>query len=321
MLLRQSSMGMVSRSAVGQKASPAAKDARPNGAGAPGYSPQEHWERLAASYGRGDAQTWAAVLHPGAPDWFNRTIDRLQTKAWSRALGRCGLVGGARVLDVGCGTGRWLERLQRLGMAPTGIDRTRAMLEIAAGRLPLPALLAAEAERMPFRDGSFDCVLAVTVLQHIRWPDQAQALREMARVLRPGACLVLLELIRGKGPHIFPRAPEDWIELGSGASVQIIAWFGQEFLVFDRLVRGAAALAISGRTKQESPGRLPGQTGTEKRGLARRLYWMARRLAVTLSVWAEPLAERLCPRSFATHGVFIFQKPARMDEPCPANSN
>jgi SAM-dependent methyltransferase len=301
---------MISQPPTGQRRSAPGKEASPQGASASGYLPKEYWEKLAASGGANEAQARAVVLHPDAPGWFNRTIDRLQAKAWSRALRRCELGGGARVLDVGCGTGRWLERLERADMRPTGADRTAAMLQIARQRLPGPALVAAEAQRLPFADASFDCVCAVTVLQHIRWEEQAQALEEMARVARPGACIVLLDLIRGNGPHIFPRAPEDWIELGSRASVQLIAWSGQEFLLFDRPLRRAAA-AIRGLAPQDGLARLPRQAAGERSGVARHAYWMARRLAVMLSLWTEPLAERVCPQSFGTHGVFVFRKPAQ----------
>jgi SAM-dependent methyltransferase len=299
---------MISRPPADQTPSAPGNPAWPKSPSAPSYSPKEYWEKLATSGGHGEAEALAAVLHPDAPEWFNRTIDRLQAKAWTRALGQCRLDGGAHVLDVGCGTGRWLKRLQDASMAPTGTDRTATMLGIARERLPGAALVTAEAEGLPFADASFDCVAAVTVLQHVGWDEQTQALREMARVVRPGGAVVLLDLIRGQGPHIFPRAPEDWIELGSRANVQIISWFGQEFLIFDRLLRGATIM-LRGITGEDGHARLPLQATRGKRGAMRRLYWLGRRLAVLLSVWAEPVVERLCPQSLATHGVFIFQKP------------
>ncbi|HEV2386637.1 MAG TPA: class I SAM-dependent methyltransferase [Candidatus Acidoferrales bacterium] len=303
---------MISRFPADQNPSGPRKPAWPERPETPDYSPREYWEKLASLSGPGEAEARAVVLHPGAPDWFNRTIDRLQAKAWWRALRRCRLGAGARVLDVGCGTGRWLERLNRAGMAPIGTDRTPAMLGIAREMLPGAVLLAADAQRLPFADASFDCVLAVTVLQHLRWEEQALALQEMARVSRPGAHIVLLDLIRGKGPHIFPRRPEDWIELGSQTNLQRVTWFGQEFIIFDRLVRGAALglrRLLTRPYEAQSPG-LPGLRGSGgERAVPRRLYWLARRVAVRLSVCAEPLAERLCPQSLAVHGVFVFQKP------------
>jgi SAM-dependent methyltransferase len=294
---------------AGRKPAARRKDDLPRGADAPVYSPKEYWESLAGSYERSDPAGCSVVLHPGAPRWFNRTIDRLQARAWGRALGRCELGIGARVLDVGCGTGRWLERTREAGMVPVGVDRTPGMLAIAAERLPGCSLAAAEAQRLPFADASFDGVFAVTVLQHIPWAEQARALREMARVLRPGAPLLLFELLRGKGAHVFARPPEDWIELGLEAGIKVDSWFGQEFLVFDRLLQ-SAALAVRGGAKHGNRGALPRAAAAEGPAAARRIYWLARRFAVRLSIWAEPVAEHLCPRHLATHGVFVFQKPA-----------
>jgi SAM-dependent methyltransferase len=293
---------------AGRKPAARRKDDLSRSADASGYSPKEYWEWLADSYERSDPAGWSVVLHPGAPRWFNRTIDRLQARAWARALGGCGLSVGARVLDVGCGTGRWLERTREAGMVPVGVDRTPAMLAIAAERLPGCPLAAAEAQRLPFADASFDGVFAVTVLQHIPWAEQAQALREMARVLRPGAPLLLFDLLRGKGAHIFPRPAKDWIELGLEAGIKAVGWFGQEFLLFDRLLQ-SAALAVRAGAKHGDQPPLP-RPGAAEGPAARRVYWLARRFAVRLSLWAEPVAERICPPHLATHGLFIFQKLA-----------
>jgi cyclopropane fatty-acyl-phospholipid synthase-like methyltransferase len=54
-------------------------------------------------------------LHPGAPALFNELVDKLQYRAVRRALQMAGVARVARVLDVGCGTGRWLRRYQGLG--------------------------------------------------------------------------------------------------------------------------------------------------------------------------------------------------------------
>jgi SAM-dependent methyltransferase len=172
--------------------------------------------------------------------------------------------------------------------------------------------VAGHAQVLPFRDESFDCVSAVTVVQHIPRVHQQQALREMVRVLRPGGFLILLELIRGQGAHVFSHSPEEWIGQVCSAGPRLIGWFGQEFFLLDRLfvafVRGIQR--ASGRAE---PNALPAKNlRTEQKaffdGLARRAYWGFRRITTAGSVWTEPVAERLCPGSWATHGVFVFQR-------------
>lgn len=276
------------------------------------YVPKDYWTRLAGDFGQSDGKGFAPVLHPGAPGWFNEVIDRLQMRAWSQAIDGCPLKKGAQVLDVGCGTGRWLRRLEQRGFSTAGIDQSPAMLRLARERGTFLPLFAGDAQHLPFRDESFDCVSGVTVVQHIPLAQQSQALKEMIRVLRPGGYLILFELIRGQGPHVFSRTPADWISQVSAIGPRFILWFGQEFLLIDRLMVAMSQWlrAVAGYAVSES---LPGQShvARNRRGwglLARRIYWGLRKGSVATSVWIEPLAQKICPQALATHGVFVFQK-------------
>jgi ubiquinone/menaquinone biosynthesis C-methylase UbiE len=104
----------------------------------------------------------------------------------------------AAVLDVGCGTGALLRTLaDRLpaGVELSGVDPAPAMLEVASAALRPDrqvGLARAVAERLPFRDASFD--LAVSTVSFDRWVDQPAGLAETARVLRPAGRLVLVDL-------------------------------------------------------------------------------------------------------------------------------
>lgn len=104
----------------------------------------------------------------------------------------------ASVLDVGCGTGALLRTLaDRLPacVALSGVDPAPAMLEVgraALGQRSRVWLVGAVAERLPFRDASFDLVVTTVSFDH--WTDQPAGLGEAARVLRPGGRLVLVDL-------------------------------------------------------------------------------------------------------------------------------
>jgi SAM-dependent methyltransferase len=106
------------------------------------------------------------------------------------ALERAGVGTGARaLLDVGCGAGTNLELLAERfpGARAHGIDVERAPLRFCRADRGLP-VAQADAERLPFAAGAFDLVAALDALEHLA--DDAAALREIHRVLRPGGALV-----------------------------------------------------------------------------------------------------------------------------------
>jgi SAM-dependent methyltransferase len=92
--------------------------------------------------------------------------------------------GGARLLDVGCGTGHQLAELRARGFAAAGVDGSERMLAEARARNPGAELRRADVEALPFPDAAFDVALCVEVLRYL--PDPARCLAELARVLRPG---------------------------------------------------------------------------------------------------------------------------------------
>ena len=144
--------------------------------------------RLEAYYGR----YYSGTL--GIPGWRELVAVRLDDVAYERerltrlelALG--GSVAGARLLNVGCGTGGFNELAQRAGADTWGVDASSEAVTIAALRAPRRILCAA-AEELPFPAASFDVVYCYSTLEHVA--DASRAVREMARVLRPGGALYL----------------------------------------------------------------------------------------------------------------------------------
>jgi ubiquinone/menaquinone biosynthesis C-methylase UbiE len=100
----------------------------------------------------------------------------------------------ARVLDLGCGTGRNLPTLAARAAVAIGVDPCLDSLRRARRREPRALLVRARAEALPFRDGAFDVVASGLVLCSV--DDPPAALAEVRRVMAGGATLRLLEHVR-----------------------------------------------------------------------------------------------------------------------------
>lgn len=93
---------------------------------------------------------------------------------------------GAKVLDVGCGTGAYLTRFAKLGLVPTGIEPAEGMIERAVRDNPGVRIEHGVATSLPFEDASFDAVTSIEVLRYLHEADVRASVREMLRVLKPG---------------------------------------------------------------------------------------------------------------------------------------
>jgi demethylmenaquinone methyltransferase/2-methoxy-6-polyprenyl-1,4-benzoquinol methylase len=95
---------------------------------------------------------------------------------------------GRRLADIGGGTGNYALALSREGWKPVVVDRSRQMLARAAAKGL--ETVEANAERLPFRDETFDAAIMISMLHHV--DDRGAALAEARRILRPGGRLVLM---------------------------------------------------------------------------------------------------------------------------------
>ncbi len=156
--------------------------------------------------------------------WFNRWSSLGMDGAWRRSV-LSELAGAPRVLDLGTGTGDLAWRLQArrsLVSWTVGLDLSLDMLTQARaeGDGPSPVWVQGSADQLPFRSGSFDGVVSAFVVRNLFVGGiLPSAVREVARVLRPGGRVVFLDLTR---PNRF------WLRWGHGIYTQtFLPFFGR----------------------------------------------------------------------------------------------
>jgi ubiquinone/menaquinone biosynthesis C-methylase UbiE len=119
---------------------------------------------------------------------WQRTLGKLLQKAGFLPLSN------RRVLDVGCGVGRVLANFEQFGARPEslfGVDLLPERISAANEQFPALSFQQANAESLPFADGSFDIVVLFTVFTSIRNQQmRANISNEINRVLRPGGAIV-----------------------------------------------------------------------------------------------------------------------------------
>lgn len=133
-----------------------------------------------------------------ASRWYDFAVVPLELLLFRRLRSRLLRSAAGRVLEVAAGTGA------NLGYYPAGadvvtVDLSPVMLDKARAR-GAAKVLVMDAERLAFRDGTFDTV--VSTLATCTFPDPVSALREMRRVCRPGGKILLLEHGRSTRPGV-----------------------------------------------------------------------------------------------------------------------
>jgi SAM-dependent methyltransferase len=144
-------------------------------------------------------RTPCGSIHADAPEGTRDYFEQVERRRYelepfiaryAEFAGSC----GQHVLEIGVGLGTDLVQFARSGAHVTGVDLTEHAVTLVRRRLELEGLSGdvrvADAEKLPFEDGSFDLVYSWGVLHHT--PDTRSAAAEALRVLRPGGKLCVM---------------------------------------------------------------------------------------------------------------------------------
>ena len=150
-----------------------------------------------------------------------------QDPRWRRFLvSRIDVAPTSTVLDVATGTAAVaLELVRQKGCAVVGVDQSPDMLEVARRRVQLAAatkqvrLVEGGADELPFDEGTFDALTFTYLLRYV--DDPAATLRELARVVKPGGSIAMLEFGLPRG--VWRPLWESWVRVGLPVAGRLIS--------------------------------------------------------------------------------------------------
>lgn len=165
----------------------------------------------------GSANRWGPLFGARARDWAE-TWEGPQgwgTPVYEYVLDRAQIGPGTRVLDCGCGAGRFARMAADAGAAVAGIDASEVLIDIAAARAPDEDFRVGDLEALPWADDTFDVVTGFSAFQFA--DDKVGALTEARRVSRGTVAVVIPTRVADSGiaavfKPLFPLFPPDALQ-------------------------------------------------------------------------------------------------------------
>jgi ubiquinone/menaquinone biosynthesis C-methylase UbiE len=132
---------------------------------------------------------------------------------------------GGKLLDIGCGTGLFVDRYIEAGGSAIGLDISRKMIEQARRRCTICDYTIGTGEKIPFCDNSFDAVSSLLVFSYVK--DPRSMMREAYRVLKPGGSIAICTL----GKKLLTRGIPAIYHIGEKMNVKHVVMkdFGEHY--------------------------------------------------------------------------------------------
>jgi len=260
---------------------------------------EAHWTSDSQTFKNIDKEGLALVCYVGMPVWFNKFMDFFQRKTLHYLISDISLQ-SKHILDIGTGVGRWVQEFSHKTSHITGVDIEKNRLEQTQAKFPQYKFVHTSAEKLPFKDESFDLVNTITVLQHMPYKEKEMAIQEIGRVTKKGGYVTFIELIdtRDKAKHVFPLSMQKWIELFEQQGFRVKKKIGYEYILILRLLRKLQGI-VKGSTiiKKEQ--------GDVKLSPIEFLVLLC---VIIFSYPIEWLSVKIIPITLARHAGILFEK-------------
>ena len=284
------------------------------------YDAKAYWEERARKYGS-LCDGWKAIILSGGENYYYEYVDIVDKKATYNFIQ---VYKGMKVLDVGCGVGRWCVEFARRGAEVTGVDISGEMIRLASDNMRKEGLdgrlMVMSVDEMDFPDNSFDLVHCAGVLMHVTDPDKfRKSCLNIIRVVRPGGQILLQELAPRKrwktelDGHMVGRTFKEYRDMFESEGAFLVKDAGVH--LWARLDQAYEAIArrlvsiLKNRAKGVGEPVETKELMEEKYPAPSKLFHLGRRTLLTLSKPVESFLAPLRPLgNLSNYKLMLFQK-------------
>jgi len=197
---------------------------------------RDHWDTIALEAEKDEIAKREEYLRRTARNWVanyteNKTYDFIAEVIQNHVK----LERGAKILDIGCGPGKWVRFFANKGFEVMGIDFSPLMIRLAERRIEgkygkLVKFHVMDVTNLNLPSNFYDLVNCITVLQHIlNDKDQMKAVQEMVRVTKPLGHILIYEaapifILKKRTPRLRFRTMKEYISMFEKAGTYLTYW-------------------------------------------------------------------------------------------------
>ena len=190
---------------------------------------EEYWKKTHQI----NKEPLSIVCFPNKPLYFNLFFDRIQKYIIRKYIKTEKIhLEDKRLLDIGCGRGRWLHFFEQYGAKVVGVDLSLEAVN-ECKKKGFEAFEADISNLNKIEKGAFDVVTSITVLLHLPYDVKSKAISEVARVVKEGGKVILIENTwNDPSPHVFSQTLEQWEDEFQQNDMKLIHHSGHCFNFF-----------------------------------------------------------------------------------------